>query len=87
MINVCSQCLRLNPLGNKQCNYCQADCQQINAGDLGQLMVTVRSKNRQKGGDGKIDSQEEELADYPDLRVYEDSRKITGQFEIVLARP
>jgi len=39
MVNVCLDCLRLNPLGNKKCYYCQGVCEEMSAQRLSELML------------------------------------------------
>lgn len=79
MINVCQQCSRLNPLGNKQCNYCQGDCLEMKPLDYGQFLVdkNIGTKTREESWD----------VDYPDLRLFEACRAMPDQWDLLLARP
>jgi len=83
MINICSQCLKINPLSDNQCHYCQGICQPIKPLDFGQFCA-----QRQKKGEGK--SQEKEIdweKLYPDLRLFADCCAMSDPFDLILARP
>lgn len=82
MINVCKRCFRINPLDNEFCAYCQKDCQQIEPIAFGQFRLDclkiLAALNQQY---------EQELLDYPDLKVFTDCAKVSDPWEIIFARP
>ncbi len=82
MINVCSQCLRLNPLANKKCYYCQKDCHLMEVSAYGNFRVS-QLKKRPK--EPREEAAEDFDCDYPDLRVFTDSYEKTTDF--ILVRP
>lgn len=75
MINVCSQCLRPNPLGREKCVYCGSDCQQLESQEYGQFCL--RRKQKEVFEENSC----------PDLKVFTDCRKMDDQFELIIARP
>ena len=52
MINVCKNCLRLNPLGEKKCHYCPGDCQEIASQDLAEFWLEQLKKKAKEEEDG-----------------------------------
>ena len=79
MINVCSQCLRLNSLGKKKCVYCQSNCAEIESSAYGQFCL---SKLKKEGNQKQ--SMED---DYPDLKIFEECRNMDNHPEMIFARP
>ena len=82
MINVCTGCLRLNPLGLKQCNYCQGICQEIKSLDFGQFCIKQQKQTKEEDKNF-----EDLLLDYPDLKIFADYANMANPWEIIFARP
>ena len=83
MINVCCQCLRINPLANKKCSHCPGECQQMESLVYGQFRVAQQKKEGQK----KFKKEENWEKECPDLKIFEDCRNMPNQFDLVIARP
>lgn len=47
MVNICQNCLHLNPLGNKKCIYCQGACLEISTQNMSGLLL---KKTEEKEG-------------------------------------
>ena len=88
MINVCTNCLKLNPLGEKKCGYCRHDCQAIKSNDFGGFMLGRQSKNKSKEGQKVLAEEDENIfEEYPDLKIFEECRNLPDPFDLVIARP
>lgn len=64
MINICTECQRLNPLELIQCHYCGGQCEKISNARLNTCMIEFTERKRQKREQekNKKDSKEEENA-------------------------
>lgn len=61
MINVCTECLKLNPLEMATCHYCSGKCEQISNARLNTFWIELNDRKREKEALSakKIDSKEE----------------------------
>ncbi|OGY42461.1 MAG: hypothetical protein A2Y67_00295 [Candidatus Buchananbacteria bacterium RBG_13_39_9] len=81
MINVCTCCLRINPLGSKRCHYCQGKCQAMKSLAYGQFRTGREGKNNEKKEGGN--DQEE----FCELQIFEDCYRQRDETELIIARP
>lgn len=49
MINVCVDCLKLNPLHLEKCHYCGGECQKVNTEKSKSYMVEFNQRKQNKG--------------------------------------
>lgn len=81
MINVCSQCFRLNPLDRQRCHYCQGECEKIHALAFSHFRLSC-----QNGGKTGRKETMEEIEQYPDVLIFADCRNQADE-EMIFARP
>lgn len=82
MINVCSYCFRLNPLGETHCLYCADDCKAMESADYGQFrenQLEILKKEEERF--------QAENNQYPDWKIFEDYRMMSAEFDLMDARP
>ncbi len=87
MINVCTGCLRLNSLGQKKCLHCRDTCQAMESQDYGRFMLRSHGKKGQKEEQAENEDSEDNISEYPDLKVFEDCANLNNPWELYLLRP
>ncbi|OGY41396.1 MAG: hypothetical protein A2Y82_00210 [Candidatus Buchananbacteria bacterium RBG_13_36_9] len=48
MINVCIECIRLNPLDREKCNYCGGKCEKVGNERLKTFMIEFNQRKQDK---------------------------------------
>jgi hypothetical protein len=81
MINVCTCCLRINPLDSKKCHYCQGKCKTMKSLAYGQFRVDSQEKTNKKK------EEDNDREKFCELQIFEDCYRQRDETDLIIARP